>query len=189
MMLVTPLPKYLMASLRDMVHSFAREPADEVTSGLDSFTAHKLIQMLKQIALDHQRIMITSIHQPSQTIFAQMDRLLLIAEGRSVFSGPAEDVENVLVQCRVPRPAQVPMADYLLQLCNEPHNLRTIADYFAGLADEHDERDAFAGAGGSDLTASSWVHSKPQSRSVPIVYRLGILVRSDWTSLWSSSVV
>jgi ABC-type multidrug transport system ATPase subunit len=143
---------------------------DEVTSGLDSYTAHKLVTMLKQIARDHHRIMITAIHQPSQAIYAQMDRLLLLAQGRAVFSGPAEHVEQLLINARVPRPAHVPMADFLLELVNEPQQMRAVIKYSSATPD----------AKGYDIgeDAAVWIRAKIKSRRVPLLYRLGILVRT-----------
>jgi ATP-binding cassette, subfamily G (WHITE), member 2 len=142
---------------------------DEVTSGLDSHTAHKLVTMLKRIARDHNRIMITAIHQPSQAIFNKMDRLLLLAGGRAVFSGPCNDVEGLLTAARVPRPAEMPMADFLLDLVNEPVQMKAVQQYST----------RSFGAVGLDLgeDASVWVQTKLKSQRAPLLYRLGILVR------------
>ena len=142
---------------------------DEVTSGLDSYTAHKLVTMLKKIARDHNRIMITAIHQPSQAIFNKMDRLLLLAGGRAVFSGPSTDIEGLLGDARVPRTPDMPMADFLLDLVNEPVQMKAVQKYSARTFDGR----------GLDLgeDAGTWVHTKLRSRRAPLLYRLGILVR------------
>lgn len=144
---------------------------DEVTSGLDSHTAHKLVTMLKRIARDHNRIMITAIHQPSQAIFNKMDRLLLLAGGRAVFSGPSDEVDGMLTNARVPRTAEMPMADFLLDLVNEPVQMKAVQQYSARTVDGR----------GLDLgqDAGNWVHQKLKSRKAPLLYRLGILVRSS----------
>ena len=142
---------------------------DEVTSGLDSYTAHKLVTMLKKIARDHNRIMITAIHQPSQAIFNKMDRLLLLAGGRAVFSGLSTDIEGLLVDASVPRTPDMPMADFLLDLVNEPVKMKAVQKYSARTFDGK----------GLDLgdDAGTWVHTKLRSRRAPLLYRLGILVR------------
>ena len=79
--------------------------------------------MVKSIAVEHSRIMIATIHQPSQAIFAQMDRLLLLHHGRAVFSGPAAELEGVLTCAGVTRAPEVPMADFLLQLVEAPRRV------------------------------------------------------------------
>eukprot|EP00892_Ulva_mutabilis_P011926 jgi/Ulvmu1/9105/UM005_0200.1 len=149
---------------------------DEVTSGLDSYTAHRLTSMLKTIAVDHSRIMIASIHQPSQAIFAQMDRLLLLHLGRAVFSGPAAELEGVLGRAGVTREPEVPMADFLLQLVNEPAQLRAVSEYSAATPYGRGI------AGGQPATA--WIKARVRSRSVPILYRMGILVWRALLDVW-----
>lgn len=143
---------------------------DEVTSGLDSYTAHRLTSMVKSIAVEHSRIMIASIHQPSQAIFAQMDRLLLLHNGRAVFSGPAAELEGVLGRAGVMRGPEVPMADFLLQLVNEPTQLRAVSEYSAATP--------YGRGLGGGQPASGWIRERVRSRNVPILYRMGILVRS-----------
>lgn len=141
---------------------------DEVTSGLDSYTAHRLTTMLKSIAVEHSRIMVASIHQPSQAIFSQMDRLLLLHHGRAVFSGPAAELEGVLGRAGVVREIEVPMADFLLQLVNEPAQLRAVSEYSAATP--------YGRGLGGGQPAKAWIKARVRSRSVPILYRLGILV-------------
>jgi ABC-type multidrug transport system ATPase subunit len=65
---------------------------DEPTSGLDSTTAQLLVQMLRELC-DHGMTIICCIHQPREGIYAQFDRLLLLADGRTAYFGPA-------AQCR-----------------------------------------------------------------------------------------
>ena len=69
---------------------------DEPTSGLDSYTAHQLMFMLKKTTSMHQRIVIASLHQPSPSVFAMLDNILLLAAGRQVFSGPSNMLERAL---------------------------------------------------------------------------------------------
>ncbi len=59
---------------------------DEPTSGLDSDAAMKVINVLKKVA--HMgRIVIVSIHQPSQSVFEQFDQVVFLNKGRVVFDG------------------------------------------------------------------------------------------------------
>lgn len=51
---------------------------DEPTTGLDSYTATQLMQILKNLA-DSGRTIIQTIHQPNSEIFEKFDRLMLLA--------------------------------------------------------------------------------------------------------------
>ena len=63
---------------------------DEPTSGLDSFTAVKIVKILKKIARQGKTICAT-IHQPSSQAFAYFDRLILMCDGYIVYQGEAQE--------------------------------------------------------------------------------------------------
>ena len=58
---------------------------DECTSGLDSFTAHSVIEMLSRLAREHGQTVIATVHQPSSDIFHMFDDLCLMHEGQVVY--------------------------------------------------------------------------------------------------------
>jgi ABC-type multidrug transport system ATPase subunit len=59
---------------------------DEPTTGLDSFSAQKLVEKMKEMA--HQgRTVVCTIHQPSSEVFDLFNQLILIADGRIAFIG------------------------------------------------------------------------------------------------------
>jgi ABC-type multidrug transport system ATPase subunit len=63
---------------------------DEPTSGLDSYNAYNVIECLVGLARDYHRTVIFTIHQPRSNIYALFDQLVLLAKGRVVYSGPAQ---------------------------------------------------------------------------------------------------
>jgi len=66
---------------------------DEPTSGLDATSAATIMRLLKAIS----KLGVTTIaiiHQPREQIFYGFDQLLLLAQGRAVYSGPTEDVQG-----------------------------------------------------------------------------------------------
>eukprot|EP01026_Neomeris_dumetosa_P031356 TRINITY_DN2487_c0_g1_i1.p1 TRINITY_DN2487_c0_g1~~TRINITY_DN2487_c0_g1_i1.p1 ORF type:complete len:669 (-),score=93.36 TRINITY_DN2487_c0_g1_i1:376-2382(-) len=63
---------------------------DEPTTGLDAFQAYQVMQSLKQLASNGHTV-VCSIHQPRSSIFAMFDDLLLLAEGKPVYFGPASE--------------------------------------------------------------------------------------------------
>lgn len=64
---------------------------DEPTSGLDSFTASKVVEILKQLA-ETGRTVVATIHQPSAETFFMFDNLLLLSEGSVMYHGPVHGV-------------------------------------------------------------------------------------------------
>lgn len=63
----------------------------EPTSGLDSYTAFSIVQILKKMA-DRNTAVLLTIHQPSSEIFFLFDIVVFMKEGRIFYQGPAADV-------------------------------------------------------------------------------------------------
>lgn len=59
---------------------------DEPTTGLDSFSALKIIEVLKKLTKQGICI-IATIHQPSSQIWEMLDRMLLLSSGRIIYHG------------------------------------------------------------------------------------------------------
>ncbi len=57
----------------------------EPTSGLDSTSAVALIDVLREL-VNQGKTIITSIHQPSTQIFLSFDHLILLADGKTIFT-------------------------------------------------------------------------------------------------------
>lgn len=66
---------------------------DEPTSGLDSFSALQLCQVLKRVASAGASVVFT-IHQPSSDIFDSFDRLMVVNQGRVMYQGPVQGVDD-----------------------------------------------------------------------------------------------
>ncbi|EKM57187.1 uncharacterized protein PHACADRAFT_208320 [Phanerochaete carnosa HHB-10118-sp] len=63
---------------------------DEVTTGLDSFTAFQLLETLDRLA-KRGRTVILSLHQPRSDAFTLFSRILLMSHGSVVYSGRTGD--------------------------------------------------------------------------------------------------
>jgi len=65
---------------------------DEPTSGLDSVTSLRLIRSFRNLADDQKKGVACTIHQPSQEMFSLFDKVLLLAQGRTVYYGRPDGV-------------------------------------------------------------------------------------------------
>ncbi|TPX68950.1 hypothetical protein CcCBS67573_g07015 [Chytriomyces confervae] len=89
---------------------------DEPTSGLDAYNAHNVVECLSQLAKVYHRTVVFTIHQPRSDIFSLFDQLILIAKGRLVYSGPAEEAIDHFAAMGYPVPLGFNVADYLIDL-------------------------------------------------------------------------
>ncbi|CAI5448357.1 unnamed protein product [Caenorhabditis angaria] len=63
---------------------------DEPTTGLDSFMAESVVQVLSNLAKSG-RTVICTIHQPSSQLYLMFDRVMFMAGGRTAFLGSPRD--------------------------------------------------------------------------------------------------
>ncbi|KAJ1942012.1 hypothetical protein FBU59_003329, partial [Linderina macrospora] len=64
---------------------------DEPSSGLDSSSAEMVVALAKEMAQQRQLCTLMTIHQPSAEMVARFDKLILLAQGKLVYMGPAKD--------------------------------------------------------------------------------------------------
>jgi ABC-type multidrug transport system ATPase subunit len=88
---------------------------DEPTSGLDSHQALKTVQSLKELAKTGRTVLCT-IHQPGSAIYALFDSVLVLAEGKCAYFGPATKVLKHFEEIQLPCPPLFNPADFLLQV-------------------------------------------------------------------------
>ncbi|XP_045216614.2 uncharacterized protein LOC123566510 isoform X2 [Mercenaria mercenaria] len=65
---------------------------DEPTSGLDSSTAHDIMNCIQENAKTHNKLIVTSIHQPASKLYHMFDQLVLLSDGYCVYSGNVKSV-------------------------------------------------------------------------------------------------
>lgn len=92
---------------------------DEPTTGLDSYTALSIVQLLKFLAEVKGRTIIATIQANSQ-MFATFDRLLLLSAGRTAYMGPARDAVEYFTELGYPLPQNYNPADHFLNVLNNP---------------------------------------------------------------------
>jgi ABC-type multidrug transport system ATPase subunit len=91
---------------------------DEPTSGLDSSTALHVIQMLRKEANRGMSI-IATIHQPSSQIIHLFDKVIVMAEGHTIYQGQASHVNNYFAKFGLKSQSKYSNpADKLLKIAN-----------------------------------------------------------------------
>lgn len=89
---------------------------DEPTSGLDAYNAFNVIECLVTLAKTYKRTVIFTIHQPRSNIVSLFDRLLLLAKGKTVYSGEFSQCQEFFDHIGYTCPPGFNIADYLVDL-------------------------------------------------------------------------
>jgi ABC-type multidrug transport system ATPase subunit/ABC-type multidrug transport system permease subunit len=89
---------------------------DEPTSGLDAYNAYNVVESLVTLAKTYRRTVVFTIHQPRSNIVALFDRLILLAQGRTVYSGPFTRCQAYFSEIGYACPRGYNIADYLVDL-------------------------------------------------------------------------
>ncbi|KAJ3371066.1 hypothetical protein HDU91_005589 [Kappamyces sp. JEL0680] len=89
---------------------------DEPTSGLDSFTAFNTIKMVKEMAVKRNMVVIATLHQPRTDILDQLDTILLLSAGKTLFFGPTASALDHFASLGHVLPPKVNPSDFFLDL-------------------------------------------------------------------------
>ncbi|NXE54670.1 ABCG2 protein, partial [Casuarius casuarius] len=117
---------------------------DEPTTGLDASTANAVLLLLKRMAKQGKTI-IFSIHQPRYSIFRLFDNLTLLAEGRMLYHGPAQNAIEYFKSVGYECEAYNNPADFFLDVINGDSTAvamsKTDEANAAEITEEHIDRD------------------------------------------------
>lgn len=89
---------------------------DEPTSGLDAFNAYNVVECLVNLVKTYNRTVVFTIHQPRSNIVALFDQLILLAKGRTVYSGPFDKCQSYFDTIGHPCPPGFNIADFIVDL-------------------------------------------------------------------------
>jgi len=67
---------------------------DEPTTGLDSYNAFEVVNNICQLAKKDNKLIIFTIHQPSSEIFSLLDKVCILADGKTIYFGPQDKSLN-----------------------------------------------------------------------------------------------
>ncbi|CAO1637979.1 unnamed protein product [Sympodiomycopsis kandeliae] len=91
---------------------------DEPTSGLDSATAHEVMTTIKNLAEIHSLVVIATIHSPSWQTMQLFDQSLILAKGRTLYSGKTVGIAAYLDSIGHAVPPHVNPADHFIKLAS-----------------------------------------------------------------------
>jgi ABC-type multidrug transport system ATPase subunit len=145
---------------------------DEPTSGLDAYNAFNVVECLVTLVKTYNRTVVFTIHQPRSNIVALFDQLMLLAEGRLVYSGPFSKCQSYFDSIGYACPPGFNIADYLIDLTMH-----------AGTPIEfEDDEDAEYLGGGEDGRATR-ASSTMAVKSIPSISNVSLEDRSAGSSL------
>lgn len=117
----------------DLIHDPAVLFLDEPTSGLDSSSALHVMSILSQMAVQRQRTVLLTIHQPSYRILTTINKFLVLAKGNVVYHGPVSGMVTYFNCIERGMPAHVNVVEYALDLIEEaqdyPNGLQRLVEY------------------------------------------------------------
>jgi ABC-type multidrug transport system ATPase subunit len=99
-------------------------------SGLDAYNAFNVIECLVSLARDYNRTVVFTIHQPRSNIVALYDQLIVLAQGKLIYSGAFSQCQDYFSGIGRPCPPGFNLADFLsvfqdsLRRFNTPDSLR-----------------------------------------------------------------
>jgi ABC-type multidrug transport system ATPase subunit len=101
---------------------------DEPTSGLDSAAAAAIMKFLCELAISKSLCVIATIHQPSAAIYSHFTKTLILAKGRTAYSGPAELMTEYFDRIGHTAQESANPAEFVLDLVCPPADKQLVVD-------------------------------------------------------------
>eukprot|EP00102_Acyrthosiphon_pisum_P025404 XP_016662614.1 PREDICTED: protein scarlet isoform X2 [Acyrthosiphon pisum] len=90
---------------------------DEITTGLDCYSAAHIVNTLKGVAR-MGKIVICTIHQPASGVFGKFDEVILLSNGRLAYQGPVTMVHQLFKKFNYECPDMFNEADFVISILN-----------------------------------------------------------------------
>lgn len=92
---------------------------DEISTGLDAASTFDMIQTILHFGRVRQFTRVISLLQPSPETVSLFDEVILLADGKLIFSGPVGDVEDYFGSLGYRAPKHLDTADFLQAMTTE----------------------------------------------------------------------
>lgn len=96
---------------------------------MDAFTAKSVCQVLKQLAVEGDRTVVATIHQPSSEVFHLFDDVCVLDKGKVVYFGPVHHVVKYFAGIGFECPVYTNPADFIFMSIlhddNSPHQTKS----------------------------------------------------------------
>lgn len=92
---------------------------DEISTGLDAASTFEMIQTILYFGRLRKFTRVISLLQPSPETVSLFDELILLADGKLIFSGPVGEVENYFGSLGYRAPEYLDTADFLQMITTE----------------------------------------------------------------------
>ncbi|KAL7622416.1 hypothetical protein AAE478_007921 [Parahypoxylon ruwenzoriense] len=102
---------------------------DNPTRGLDSSTALRVAQMLREYTVQSQCCTIMSLYQASDAIASCFDKVLVLNEGRVAYFGPTSESKEYFHDLGFECSPQTSLTDFLTSMSGDPRSRQVRADY------------------------------------------------------------
>ncbi|KAG6953501.1 hypothetical protein JG688_00012793 [Phytophthora aleatoria] len=99
--------------------TFGRKRAmllDEISTGLDAATTYDIVNSLKSLTRHFKANIVVSLLQPPPEVFNLFDDILIMNDGRIMYHGPREQVQEYFEKMSFHCPPRKDVADFLLDL-------------------------------------------------------------------------
>ena len=160
--------------------------ADEPTSGLDAFAAQQAMRALKDLTKDGHTV-VTSIHQPRSSIYAMIDDLCLLSEGKLIYFGPGDSVLDYFSDLGYPCPDHFNPAEHLADLVAIDHSnperegeTKQRVDELAAAWKAHSSAKAAEDVEGTSTVLTSSDASISHKPGCSLRRQVGLLLRRSW---------
>ncbi|KAF2073162.1 hypothetical protein CYY_005515 [Polysphondylium violaceum] len=157
---------------------------DEPSSGLDSFTAHNLVETLLSLSRLNKTVICT-IHQPRADIFKLFDYVLLLSKGNVVYYGPTTGIVDHFAALGYECPYDVNPADFFLDLITinsqnekvEQESTERLGQLIEGYKESLLSKPSIGLASSSAEEMKRFV---PESRNTSFLYQVLLLIKRSF---------
>ncbi|XP_050432197.1 protein scarlet-like isoform X2 [Adelges cooleyi] len=105
---------------------------DEPTTGLDSYSAQKVVNIMEELVSNNKKTVVCIIHQPSSELLNVFHQLILVADGRIAYSGPANKVTSFFESIGYRCPENYNSAEFIMKILSDgSSSVVSVCDEFA----------------------------------------------------------